>query len=109
MPDWFLLLLAILTCYRFSMLVTQDEIAKPIRSYFGLHPLAWVRTYPGFLVHCPYCFGVWVALALALILWPISWLTLLYWGAIAGGQAALQRLEDIEGQLRDLVKALEEE
>jgi len=94
MSDWLLLSLAILACYRLAMLVTQDEVAWPIRNYFGLHRLAWVRTYLGFLVHCPYCFGVWVALGLALLLWPIGWLTLLYWLAIAGGQAALQKFSD---------------
>ena len=77
------------------MLVTQDEIFKPVRNYFGLHPLTYMREPIGFLLHCPYCLGVWIALALALILWPITWLTILYWLAIAGGQAALQKFSDL--------------
>lgn len=94
MPDWFLLTLAILACYRLAMLITQDEIAKPVRNYFGLHRWDWVRTYLGYLFHCPYCFGVWIAAVLALLLWPIGWSTLLYWLAIAGGQAGLQKFSD---------------
>jgi hypothetical protein len=95
MPDWFLLTLAILACYRLAMLVTQDEIARPIRTYFGLHRWAWVRDYLGELTHCPYCFGVWAAAGLALLLWPFGWQTILYWLAIAGGQAALQKFSDL--------------
>ena len=95
MPDWFLLTLAILACYRLAMLITQDEIAKPVRNYLGLHRWAWVRSSLGSLAHCPYCLGVWIALALALLLWPIGWLALLYWLAVAGGQAALQKFSDL--------------
>lgn len=95
MPDAFRLLLAILACYRLAMLITKDEITRPIRTYFGLHRWAWVRSFLGELTHCPYCVGVWIAAGLALLLWPLNWLTLLYWLAIAGGQATLQTFSDL--------------
>lgn len=94
MPDVLLLTLAILACYRLSMLVTQDSILKPVRNYFGLHRWAWVRSWLGDLVHCPYCFGVWAAAGLALVLYGLNWTTLLYWLAIAGGQAFMQKISD---------------
>lgn len=94
MADPFLLLLAILSCYRIAMLVTQDSIFKPVRNYIGLHPWNWVRTYGGELVHCPYCFGVWTSAAITLTLYGPKWTSLLYWMAIAGGQAFLQKLSD---------------
>lgn len=101
MPSWFPLLLAILACYRLAMLVTQDAVAGQFRSYFGLHRRAWVRNWLGELVHCPYCFGVWAAAVLALILYGPKWITLLYWLAIAGGQAFMQKISDGMGGLEE--------
>lgn len=94
MPNWLLLTLAIFACFRLAMLVTQDAIARQFRSYFGLHRRAWVREWLGEIVHCPYCFGVWAAAVLALILYGPNWITLLYWLAIAGGQAFMQKISD---------------
>lgn len=94
MASYLPLTLAILVCYRLAMLVTQDEIFRPMRNYFGLHRWNWVRSWLGELTHCPYCFGVWAAAALALVLYGSNWITLLYWLAIAGGQAFLQKISD---------------
>lgn len=94
LSDWFLLLLAILCCYRVTMLVTQDAIFKPVRNYVGLNRYGAVREYLGELVHCPYCFGVWTAGVIALILYGFNWITILYWLAICGGQALLQKISD---------------
>lgn len=94
MDSWLLLTLAILACYRLAMLVTQDEIFRPARNYFGLHRWGWVRSWLGELVHCPYCFGVWAAAVLVLALYGWNWATPLHWLAIAGGQAFLQKISD---------------
>lgn len=101
MPSWLKLTLAILACYRLAMLITQDAIAKPVRNFFGLHPKGWIRAWLGELVHCPYCFGVWAAAALALVLYGFNWVTLLYWLAIAGGQAFMQKISDGMGGLEE--------
>lgn len=101
MPNWLKLTLAILACYRLAMLITQDAIAKPVRNYFGLHPKGWIRAWLGELVHCPYCFGVWAAAGLALVIYGFNWVTLLYWLAIAGGQAFMQKISDGMGGLEE--------
>jgi hypothetical protein len=95
MPDWFLLILAILVCYRLAMLIAKDEIFKPLRQLFSLSRFRFVRHHLAYLVHCPYCAGVWVAAALALLLWPVTWFSPVYWLAIAGGQAFLQKVSDL--------------
>jgi hypothetical protein len=105
---WFLLLLAILTCYRLAMLVTQDDIFKPVRNYFGLHRWGWVRSWLGELTHCPYCFGVWAAVALALGWHGWSKEALLYWLAIAGGQAFMQKISDGMYGLEEAPPAIKE-
>lgn len=102
MSDWLLLTLAALACYRLAMLITKDEITRPIRNYFGLHSSAWVREHLGYLINCPYCCGIWVAAALTLLLWPISWDSLLYLFAIAGAQSTLQKISDGAGGLEKL-------
>jgi hypothetical protein len=96
-------ILAIFANYRLSRLVSQDEIFKPIRAAIGKaasgkgenHPAYWLAE----LVYCPYCLGVWFAVILA-------WLTrkgkfhpsafILRTFAIAGGQAWLQSMADME-------------
>lgn len=101
MANFFKLTLAILACYRLAMLITQDAIAKPVRNYFGLHPKGWMRAWLGELVHCPYCFGVWAAAALTLCIYRFRLSALLYWLAIAGGQAFMQKISDGMGGLEE--------
>lgn len=108
MPEWLTLALAILACFRLAMLVTQDAIFKPVRNYFGLHRSAWVRSFLGELTHCPYCFGVWAAAVIALVLYGPEWITILYWLAIAGGQAFMQKISDGMYGLEEIPPAIEE-
>lgn len=96
MPEWFLLLLAILGCYRIAMLLTQDSIFQPVREYVGLHRWQWVRNWLGELVHCPYCMGVWIALFISLGLYGVTTEALAWWLPIAGGQAFIQSLGNRE-------------
>lgn len=77
MPDGIRWLLAALAVYRLSELVAYDD-----------GPFGWIRRFRswianestgiddlretlGDLVHCPYCLGVWFALAvMPLVVWP---------------------------------------
>lgn len=47
------------------------------------------------LFHCPYCFGTWsgLAIAVSLALWGNDWQWLGLWLAIVGGQHLLQNVE----------------
>lgn len=81
-------LLLILVTYRIALLITWDEIFKPIRNYLGVHSNKIIREYVGYLVHCPYCLGIWIALILAIIYYSENWLLMTF--AIAGGQMFLQ-------------------
>jgi len=83
-------ILLILACYRIAILITYDEIFKPIRNWIGTHPKPIIREWLGYLVHCPYCVGFWVALGLSLYYYPDNWVLMTF--AIAGGQVFLQRL-----------------
>ena len=95
--DPLLFILAILACYRLALLLTWEDgpgnIFHKIRFRLGAYDYGSTGTSPitslGVLAGCPYCQGIYIALALALILYPIGWHTLLYWFAIAGGQAFL--------------------
>ncbi len=84
----FLLLLLILATYRLSLLLAWDTILDKPRNYIGLHSNDFVREWLGYLVHCPYCIGLWIALFLAIIYYPENWLLMTF--VIAGGQAFLQ-------------------
>lgn len=92
----FVFLLFVLVVYRLTMLVSQDILTAGVRNQLGKraagkppYSLPW---YLAELVNCPYCTGVWIALAAALIIstqWQ-EWIVI--WLALAGGQAFLHSL-----------------
>jgi len=91
--------LAVFACYRLAELVAVDDgpgdIFKKARTIMGAYyrdEYGDPESSLGKLASCPYCVGVYFAAGLALILFPIGWGTLLYWAAIAGGQAFLQNV-----------------
>lgn len=76
MTPTILIVLAALSTYRLTRLVTADRILQA--------PRAWtVRRYPrlGYLVTCDWCFSIWVAPApaVAVVLWPENRLV---WGVL---------------------------
>ena len=99
MPDWFVFALSVLTCFRLAELAAVDDgpgdALLTMRARMGAYDLGAdgrPETGMGRAIICPYCVGVWIALALALAVFTIGVMTPLYWLAIAGGQAALQTI-----------------
>lgn len=98
MSDWLKFLLLVLACYRVAQLLAYDEgpfscfrwIRIKAGSYdYGANGEA--ETALGRFMACPYCLGVWIALFLAVSFY--SWSdVVIYWLAIAGGQAFLQEI-----------------
>lgn len=99
----FILATLILAVARITRLVTVDKLLEPVRDWFI------VRFTPGdvtierpqesklvYLIHCPWCFGMWVSF----IAWPITWyvadldrwLHVTAWWAIPAGALALSHL-----------------
>lgn len=103
MTTYFLFILAALICFRLSRLIAYEEgpfgVFIRIRFYFGR--LAGRSKKFGFLwsigelLTCPYCLGIWIAIVLALVLFPLKQF-FLWWLAIAGAQAFLQSFEKNE-------------
>lgn len=87
------LLLEVLAVYRLAQLVSVDDgpfdVFKRLRAACGQIAYRYkkMKTLAD-LVNCPYCTGVWFALALALLFQARPWW--LHALAIAGGQAFLQ-------------------
>jgi hypothetical protein len=101
LKDPLLFVLAVLATYRLAILFAWEDgparVFLKIRMRLGAYnygPDGNADTSLGELAGCPYCQGVYVALALALIFYPIGWHILLYWFAIAGGQAFLIRITE---------------
>lgn len=92
-----ILLIGILSCYRVARLITVDDgpfdILLEVRAKLGAYDYGEdgrPETNVGRLVSCPYCVGIWLALLLAIVLFPLSIMTPVYWLAIAGGQSFLE-------------------
>ena len=96
------LLLAVLACYRLSLLVTEDDgpadVFRKLRQWTdskrlneqaqGIVRGKWANIDDG--IRCPYCVGVWAAFLLAILVYTgIGDFILLFLG-IAGGQSVLQ-------------------
>jgi len=99
LKDPLLFVLAVLATYRLARLLAWED--GPARIFFRLRTRLGAYDYGpdgnavtslGELAGCPYCQGIYIALVLALMLYPVGWHTLLYWLAIAGGQALLIRI-----------------
>lgn len=98
MNEWLLLALAILACYRLARFAVYED--GPFD--FMLNIRIWAGRYDygangepqgalGKLVECPYCVGMWIALALAAAsFWQRPLWIPLMWLGIAGGQAFLE-------------------
>ncbi len=76
MPETVLIVLAALSTYRLTRLVTADRILQT--------PRAWIVTrsrWLGYLVTCDWCLSIWVAPApaVAVVLWPEN---RIIWGAL---------------------------
>jgi hypothetical protein len=90
-------LLGILACYRVTQMLVYDD--GPSNIFANLRAKVWEiarqsrEGSPGWnlgrLFDCPYCMGVWVALAISLIVAEFS---LINWLAISGGQAIIESL-----------------
>lgn len=92
----------VFACFRISQFIVFDEgpfsFMLRIRIRAGVydrgengHP----ETNLGRLFNCPYCTGIWVSLALALIIsWHQPLFALLLWWGMAGGQAFLQAVSE---------------
>lgn len=92
---WLELVLSILAVYRASQLIALDvgpyEVLTKFRAELGRRAsrnATWKSLAE--LVYCPYCVGVWLALFLTICLRPC--LPLVWWLAVAGGQAVLEEL-----------------
>lgn len=48
--------------WRITRLVTEDEIAAPLRRWVGRR---WPDSKASYLVNCPYCVSVWAGLAVS--------------------------------------------
>lgn len=101
MPEWFHFVLASFACFRIAELIAVDDgpgdVLLWIRAKLGAYDLGEdgrPETSIARAVICPYCIGIWLAffLAFAVMPAPIDWRLLLWWLAIAGGQALLQRI-----------------
>lgn len=92
-------ILSILSVYRLSMLIAYDDgplhILSAIREYAGRKAseggLWWLSLAE--LLHCPFCLGVWFALAVYILLSTGSQFAnaIIFIIGIAGGQAFLER------------------
>ena len=106
MPDGIRWLLAALAVYRLSELVAYDDgpcnCLKRLRAWLSNEctdcpPL---RETLGDLVHCPYCLGVWFAVAIApLALWPTAYGDMAL--AVLGLAGAQSLLTAVTGGTRD--------
>lgn len=97
MLDLLRFVLASFACYRLAELVTVDDgpgdVLLQIRARLGAYDLdddGRPATSLGRAIICPYCVGIWLAFFIAFAVGPLDWQLLLWWLAIAGGQAFLQ-------------------
>lgn len=93
------LVIAALVCFRLSELITVDDgpndMLLKMRARLGAYYIGADGkpvTSLGRGIICAYCVGIWIAALLALMLFPIGFMTPVYWLAIAGGQALLQSI-----------------
>ena len=90
-------ILAAFACFRLAELITIDDgpgdVFLWMRAKLGAYNYGEdgrADTSIGRAITCPYCIGIWLSALVALVVAPLDWRLLLWWFAIAGGQAALQ-------------------
>lgn len=95
------LFVLILACYRLAQLAAIDEgpagLCLKLRTALGGYDLkedGEPRSNIGRGIICPYCVGVWFAFPLAFFVAGPVWQVVIYWLAIAGGQALLWSLRN---------------
>jgi hypothetical protein len=92
------LVIASLACYRIAQLFVFDDgpfcVFDRIRIWVGRYDYGAdgkSQTGLGRLLSCPYCVGLWLAIPLAFTFLPETIIDfLMFWFAIAGGQAFLE-------------------
>lgn len=98
------LVLSVFATYRIAQFVVYDDapfaLMKRAKAWLG-KKAAGARKYRIWwslaeLVNCPYCVGLWIALIIAVVLFPNH--IFLYWLAIAGGQSFLENLTHTRGE-----------
>jgi hypothetical protein len=95
--NWLDFILLTFVCYRLAQLFALDEgpfsVFHKLRVVTGAYDYddsGRAKTGLGRAMTCPYCLGIWIALLLSLHAIGIHWSILVWWLAIAGGQAFLQ-------------------
>jgi hypothetical protein len=76
-----------LVTWRVYVLLERDRVLEAPRTWLEDRLPEWGK----YLLHCPFCLGTWIALALTLA--SIPWLTIpwpLAWGAAAAGAALIE-------------------
>lgn len=85
-------ILAFLTCYRLTRLVTADVITQPFRSWVADRSL-WAS----YLVSCDWCLSIWIApfVAAPAVLWPDNTLVLIVmaWFSLSAVTGLLSTIE----------------
>jgi hypothetical protein len=98
LANWSLFALLVLAVYRLTQFIVYDDapfdLMVKIRTVAGVYRVNERGQREGFwakLLYCPYCVGLWLALFVAVAAYPWPEFVI-YWLAIAGGQAFLQGL-----------------
>lgn len=96
--DIFATFIAILATYRIAQFIAYDnapfKLMERARSYLGIKAASSDKC--GFWysaaewINCPFCVGLSVSLLITPFIFGISWYSILFWLAIAGGQAWLE-------------------
>jgi len=94
------ILIAILATYRVAQFIAYDDapfgLMKLLRLYLGKkaaeakqHGVWWSLAE---LINCPFCIGFWFSLLITPFIFGVHWYSILFWLAIAGGQAWLESM-----------------
>lgn len=86
------LLLAVLITFALALNISKldgpGEVFDKLRISLGaydLGPNGQPDSVMGRFIGCPYCTGTWLAIPVTLLLWPITWHSVLLWLATVGG------------------------
>lgn len=96
MSDWLLFVLLTLAVYRLAQLLVYDDgpfdLIFKFRDWIGAYDrneAGEAQSHFGKFFSCVYCVGFWLALPAAFVI-SVSTSSLIWWLAIAGGQAFLE-------------------